>query len=484
MSKDQGEHESALLGARDLAMIKKLLVAAFSWLVVPSVEVYDGTYRTLFPSDACAMSNDTRIREANIDEAAWKRASKDLAHISLALNGFFHGSENVSRTALPVSDVARTDVAVLVLRIYFVDVLRVLIRIAYGNLPEELASAAQNAQSGLHTLLESLPTSIGLAALRGVPAVSALSSNTQGKRPRIPPFVREHAARLLSAQLLRPEGVRSLLIGMLGANEADMLSGDIGDESADGDSMCLSHAATFKRLEGATRLLTTPPKGISRNSYYKTILPHVLTVLDPVPPPNTTPVHGLHRRAAAFTVMRMFERSPDVVHATMGPCVFHVLLGTRACAHDIDRAVRLLGSLVLLAPPSPDFVQSMIAPLATRLLQLDTFLEQTALAKIQWNDQKPTRDTLKNEVHELLHTWLRLGAYKEINTVLLRAMHAGCAQGNCAWHETKQGIELIPVKYVRGLLTQPVYNRGNEPGKFFPEQNPVIRPTKTKAISG
>ena len=109
---------------------------------------------------------------------------------------------------------AHTDVAILVMRMYFVDVLRVLIRLAYG-------CSSTHAHALLDALLEALPTMSVLTALRSVPMPSALASSasatsgekSQSKRPLQPPprFVREQCARLLSLQLLRPSGTRSLL---------------------------------------------------------------------------------------------------------------------------------------------------------------------------------------------------------------------------------------------------------------------------------
>lgn len=233
----QGSEPAALLGARDLGIIRQLLTASFAWLVVPLVEEYDAAYGILYPSLAARVSDDARIHEAGEDEALWQSANTGLVRVARVFLALLQpGDPSASHTALPVSRVARTDVAVLVLRIYFVDVLRVLVRVSFGPAPAEFSDDTQEAQQQLHALLEALPTSIDLAALRSVPAVSALSSHVRGGAPRVPDFVREHCGRLLSVQLLRPEGVRSLLIGVLGTNEADMLSGDIGDDLGDADS--------------------------------------------------------------------------------------------------------------------------------------------------------------------------------------------------------------------------------------------------------
>lgn len=233
-----GTEQPALFGARDLTTIKRLLTVAFAWLVIPAIESYDASYDVLYPSSARAMSNTQRIHEASDDDSSMEKASETLMRIAQVFCELFQRAPSaVSNTALPVSDVARTDIAVLVLRVYFVDVLRVFLRISFGPSAAVPFPTKETIQNRLHELLEALPTSVNLAVLRSVPAVSALSSHVRGGAPRVPGFVRENCARLLSAQLLRPEGVRSLLIGLLGANEADMLSGDLNDDAGDSDSM-------------------------------------------------------------------------------------------------------------------------------------------------------------------------------------------------------------------------------------------------------
>ncbi|WFC94922.1 hypothetical protein MBRA1_001560 [Malassezia brasiliensis] len=408
----QGSEPAALLGARDLGIVKQLLTASFAWLVVPLVEAYDAAYGVLFPTLASRMPDDARIHEVEEDETLWHSANMDLVRVARVFLALLQpGEPSASHTALPVSRVARTDVAVLVLRVYFVDVLRVLVRMSFGPTPKEFADDAQEAQRQLHALLEALPTSIDLAALRSVPA------------------------------LLRPEGVRSLLIGVLGANEADMLSGDIGDDLGDADT-------TFKRLDGATKLLTTPPKGMGRAAYYEAILPHVLSVLDPVTPQHTTPVHGMHRRAAAFTLMRMYERSADAVRNSLSPVVFDVLGANRASAAEVDRALRLLAAAVLLSPPSPDFIQFLVGTNAVRLFALDSFVDQAPAAKVAVTDETRSLETQRNEVREVLHTWLRLGAIHEVGDTLGQVLDKAGSADTAVWQSSKTGVHLVPQEYV------------------------------------
>ena len=106
MSYSEPSDGAPLLGARDLSMLKKLVAVTFAWLVVPATSAFDRTY----PSNV------------------------DLSDLVTAFHVLLHKSDAApaADTALPVSPLAHTDVAVLVMRVYLVDVLRILIRMAYG----------------------------------------------------------------------------------------------------------------------------------------------------------------------------------------------------------------------------------------------------------------------------------------------------------------------------------------------------------------
>ncbi|PKI85735.1 hypothetical protein MVES1_000271 [Malassezia vespertilionis] len=405
------------LSTRNLAMLKQLISMCFAWLIVPLTDQYDTAYAEMYP----AMAS-TSIVELPTQDTA-ERTMIDLAAVAHVFALLFHkGTHDIAHSALPLSSTAQTDIAVLLQRVYLADVLRVLIRLAYGPSPESGKNVRETAREELDTVLGALPTMTALGALRSVPLPSALSQRRDAKRaPRIPPFVRTQSGRLLSMQLLRPEGVRSLLIGMLGANENDMLSGDIGDEVDEGDT-------SFMRLDGVTRLLTVPPKSMLVRAYYLEIIPHVLSVLDPVVPPGVTPVHGMHRRAAAFTLMRMVERDADAVAQALHAPLFDVLGkdATQADEARVDRALRLLGAAVLLAPPSPDLLDFLVSPLVVRLLSLDTFLRRADANRVVPESER-RHTTQLHEVDNVLHTWIRLAPTHSTADALIHAVAASLA---------------------------------------------------------
>lgn len=410
MSYSEPSDGAPLLGARDLSMLKKLVAVTFAWLVVPATSAFDRTY----PSNV------------------------DLSDLVTAFHVLLHKSDAppAADTALPVSPLAHTDVAVLVMRVYLVDVLRILIRMAYG-------SASALALSMVQDMLDTLPTTTMLSALRSVPtrsvfAASPSSDDTSASiTPSVPAFVGETCARLLSQQLLRPAGVRSLMIGMLGANEDDLLECEV-----DFDSNAIS-----QRLDGLARLLSTPPKDMDRPTYYMKITPHILDVLDPVTPPGTTPVHGTHRRAAAFTCMRMHEADAKSMQAALDTNLWRVLepASDPPSPAQIDMVLRRMFAAVTLAPPSPPWIHAACARMMHRFLALDTHLHMPTLTP---RSIDALRDTQAANLQETLLTWFRVCSEDEIVSTLHSALRRSL-DDTWHWYDVPEGGV--------GLVERPIF---------------------------
>lgn len=379
------------LGAKDLRHLETLLSLAFTWFVVPCLGRWD---------------------EELAKDAPWDAAANALVP--------FIASVASQRTS--------SDLALRLHRLYDVDMLRVLLRAAYSD-----TTYRAEAERALHTLLDVWPTLQSLAALRRAPHASASDSTPR----RCPLFVRDNAARLCTQLLLRTDGVRAFLVGMLGAHENDMLRGDVGDELTEGDAL-------FQRLSGVAQLLCAPPKDMPRASYYAKMVPLLLRVLDPVTPPGTTPVHGVHRRAAAFTLVRMHERHAQSVMDALSAPIHDVLTHKTgpATPADVDRALRLLSAVVTLAPPAPDWIQALCTPLVASLLALDTLWAQPPLPSVQVvAADAPSRTSLATPVRDVLHTWMRLVPEAALCTSLDAALQHALVTGAPRWIETPQGVQ-------------------------------------------
>lgn len=400
-----------LLGSRDLSMLKKLVAVTFAWLIVPAILAFDKAY----PSKI------------------------DLDDIVTAFHLILRRGEQDMGSALPVSPMAHTDVAVLIVRVYLVDVLRVLVRMAYGQ-DSELAHTM------LRDVLDTQPTITMLSALRSVPKPSVINPSVAfapdevptHNTANVPSFVREQCARLLSMQLLRPAGVRSLFIAMLGAGEDDMLSGDMdADDKSGGDALS-------QRLDGLARLLGSPPKGTTRAAYYMDIVPHILAVLDSVTPPGTTPVHGTHRRAAAFTLMRMFELDGKAMLTALDVHMWQVLRPHAGqvppAPADIDTVLRRLYAMVTLAPPAPHWIHSAVSGVMLRCLALDTHFHMPSSGP---KAVDALRDAQASNLNKMLDTYFGLCSEDEIVSTLHDVL-VSSLDDTWQWSDAPQGgVELV-----------------------------------------
>lgn len=407
--------DAPLLGARDLALLKRLVALAFAWYVVPAIDAFD----------AEASASLLQVHDNGTSPALGV-----LQQVSQTLQSLLTEASPSHASALPTTALARTDVATLVVRTYLSDLFRVWMRVAYADPP------STDAQRMLERVLRLSPTRSALGALRSVPMPSALSQ----AQVRPPPFVREHVARLLSLQLLRPDGVRAFLQAMLGEQDSDLMASDVGDDVAEGDAL-------FQRLDGVAKVLSTPPKHMARAEYYEAMAPQLLDLIDPVPPPGTTPVPGTHRRAAAFVLERMYQRNAaatahmltTLVHQPFAP---RDAQATPPAPDAVDRALRRLTAMVTLAPPAPDWVHAACAPVSDRLLSLDSFVHQPATTGISDVTASRARSEQAADTHAVLHTWLRLGPEDEVRASLSRAL-SNVLDDEWDWTHTPNGVACV-----------------------------------------
>ncbi|WFD34978.1 hypothetical protein MCUN1_001824 [Malassezia cuniculi] len=340
--------KDATLGARDNAVLNRLLSVVANWLVTPSVTEFDSAFSRLYADSA----QHTLTETCDSDISAYDAAAASLKSTANAFERVL---------------ASKNDLSSAIIRIYLADVLKVALRVAY-------ALEVQQQISFIDTLLSSVPAQNAMAALR---RASARDSGA----PPVPKPVRDNAARLLSAQLVRPDGVRALIVGVLGS---DGLDGD-RDES-------------LQRLEGVATILTTPPKYTPASTHVERLVPSLLAITD-----ASSDAAQVARRAAVFTLVKLHEKYRDAVRDTLAKEIFVQLSQSGTPATAIKRVC----ALALLAPPSPDWMHEMVAPAIGSLLSLDTF----AWLRTGVHDEKIVRivDELADMARETVHAWLRIG---------------------------------------------------------------------------
>lgn len=465
-SKGVQPKEDVGLGIKDVKLVTTLQSLASRWALSTRIKAYDQALFSLAPKgfsgskakDAAKLSSENRfqevdedaeVRERAIARAAFNTARKDLAGVAdrwMAILAANNASE-----AQEASISASTDVVTVMLRVGIVDYLSSLLRLGFGpnvsiaaptSGPPVKDSIQKQTAAATTQLLRFLSTHSAMSALS---SVIALSDAKLGA----PSFVKAVSSRLLSAQLLRPEGVRSLFIITFGGSD---LAEAAGLEDATGQNEGISTAVpgtnSLKRFEQCARLLLTPPQGMPVDVYMTIILPRLLDILAPNldPSSNVTPPPQEQMRAAGFVLTRISERDPVLFSQALHERVYSKFCpsvpATRSSAgteaesdsvivtspEELDRAVSTLSSFLLFSEPSPTFFTLLFQSILPQLLTLYNMLSAPKQAagkgKIRSLESGGARDRLKAGITNFLKTWVRLVDAKQGATVLVQAVQA------------------------------------------------------------
>lgn len=437
------------LGIKDVKLVTTLQSLAAKWALSTRINAYDKSLFSLAPKafsqaqdkqSATKLTQHNRFQEIDQDAELQERA-KARAQFNAARVDLFGVVERWMSLLATGSASATTDVVTIMLRVGIVDYLSSLLRLGFG--PSTLSEPTAISQSGATPTKDTIQKHTATATtqllrfLSTHSAMSALSTVIAHADSKLgaPSFVRAMSSRLLSAQLLRPDGVRSLFIITFGG-------ADIADSAAQlerrGEETGTAAPGTnsLKRFEQCAKLLLTPPQGMPIEDYLPIILPNLLDILAPnlsassaiTPPPQE------QMRAAGFVLTRISERYPklflDAMHARVYS-KFNPSAETAAPAHtsdtdantasdsivavspqDLDHAISTLSSFLLFSEPSPTFFTTLFEPILPQLLTLYDYLhvpQQTAgKAKVRSLESASHTDRLKAEVSNFLKTWVRL----------------------------------------------------------------------------
>lgn len=472
-SKGVQPKEDVGLGVKDVKLVTTLQSLASRWALSSRIKAYDRALFSLSPNskaetNAALLSSQNRFEEIDDEDDAHRRhaavlafetARTDLAIEIDALIAILSDVATPHSTGGPSSTL--TDVVTVVLRVGIVDYLSSLLRLGFGPLPPTLPDAPpqprsasvkdaiqKRAAAATNQLLRFLSTHSAMSAL------SSVISHSDAKLG-VPSFVKAISSRLLSAQLLRPDGVRSLLIITFGTGdltEAAELNAADGQSTAPHTGTQEPGSNSLKRFEQCARLLLTPPQGMPVDVYMPVILPNLLDVLAPHPNAavTLTPPPQEQMRAAGFVLTRISERHPalfasalqDRVYAHLSPALPHAAAastsGTTADARaesvvvassaELERALATLSSFLLFSEPSPTFFTALFDPILPQLLTLYHLLctptSGTGKAKVRSVESGGQRDSLQVEVGNFLKTWLRLVDAQHGADALVRAIQA------------------------------------------------------------
>lgn len=459
--------EDVGLGIKDVKLVTTLQSLASRWALSRRIKAYDQSLFTLAPKGFASAQSKTgsvkltphnRFEEVNEDaevqerthaRAAFTHARQDLYSVVDKWMTILMAQTSTSTPGAFMS--ASTDVVTVILRVGIIDYLSSLLRLGFGpntsseaSVPVAPGSAPvkdavqKRAAAATTQLLKFLSTHSAMSALSSVIAHSDHQAAT-------PSFVKSASSRFLSAQLLRPDGVRSLfIITFGGADLADSLEPNGADGKSEGTGTAPPGTNSLKRFEQCARLLLTPPLGMPVNVYMPIVLPNLFDILAPNLDPSShiTPPPQEQMRAAGFVLTRISERHPQLFASAVHDRVyskFRPSLPTSAEAAagaeldpvivtssmDLDRAVSTLSSFLLFSEPSPIFFTALFEPILPQLLTLYGVLhapkQPAGKGKVRSLEAGGQRDRLKAEVSNFLRTWVRLVDAKHGATSLIRS---------------------------------------------------------------
>ncbi|KAG6821255.1 hypothetical protein H0H93_002365 [Arthromyces matolae] len=349
-----GLDEPPLIGTRDLKELKTLLSIVFRWGIDP-------LYAKVNLALPHASPSLTSQRIFELDESSEVYASLSRMISDLLALVFPDG---------PGGRVPQTLITTTIIEKHAVDLLKPCILI--GWLPKSLASdlrpvfdAARPMTMRFLNYLTPLQTITGLGSI--------LSSS-----PRPLPYVRKLCISLLSQQLMRPHGVRSLCAAVFGES----------DSPADDTSI--------DKMLHITRVLQSVPANMNAEEYFSQLIPKVVALLAPQEPTE-------NKRVAAFAVSRFLSADSETQHRdVISKITLAALLDSFSpVANQSDKktsissALDTLITLVANADPSPTLISTLLSPILPTLYSMLHSVDQT----------KAVDPTLREPLRGLLITW-------------------------------------------------------------------------------
>ena len=491
--------EEVGLGVKDVKLVTTLQSLASKWALSTRIKAYDealfslapkGFYRSQSKHDLAELTPNNRFQEIDQDAQVQQRTSA-RASLQSARTDLFsvverwmsvltaHASSLTSGNFLRANT---TDVVTVMLRVGIVDYLSALLRLGFGpNVLAESAPLSRSASAPNKDAIQKQTAAATTQLLRFLSthsAMSALSSvivHSDSKRGA-PCFIKAVSSRLLSAQLLRPDGVRSLFIITFGSSD---LAEAAEEENSTGSAAPGTNS--LKRFEHCARLLLTPPQGMPVEVYMPIILPNLLDILAPdlSASSNLTPPPQEQMRAAGFVLTRISERHPELFSQAMHNRVYSKFCASTPGAdalskeesestlvvspEELDHAVSTLSSFLLFSEPSPTFFAALFEPILPQLLTLHHFIHtanrDAGKGKVRSLESGGHADRLKSEVSKFLKTWARLVDAKHGATSLIQSIQAaekgiGYSQRSADEHRGvfwSQEAEGISIRYGTSL---------------------------------
>lgn len=206
-----------------------------------------------------------------------------------------------------------------------------------------------------------------------LPLLSSVSSSQSSSQdtPPTPPFVRKFATRVLSAQLLRPGGMSSLISTVMS------LDAESTPPQSDMDT------SPTRKLDRLVTLLITPPQGMPQDVFLaEHTVPTLLALLTGTDGTNqSTQAREAFASVAAYTFHRILLTHQALLEAKLRPLTWDRLSSPTpsssespiilASSDDLASSIDALHLLTSHAPAvASEWIRWLVTPVAHRLWQL------------------------------------------------------------------------------------------------------------------
>ncbi|KXN90255.1 hypothetical protein AN958_04046 [Leucoagaricus sp. SymC.cos] len=343
------------IGTRDLGQIRTLLSLVFKWGPIPAAS-----------SSSKVVDLSTVVDDYSL-----------LSEITLRILGLIFPSGVHGK-------LAQSLITTTLLNRHFVDILRPALSL--GWLPKSLNTEGMPVVDSIRPLIMRLLSTVSTS--QTIAALGSILSDSSSQ----PTHVHRACSALLSRQLLRSDGVRGLFGAVFGEEESS--GGDI----------------VVEKLEHVSTLLNAVPAITKPHDYFAHVIPRIIAHLSEKSP-------SAYRRAAAFTISRMFrdDESP-VLRSVKRSIIFNFLHDPFHHVNELDGyslqqlerlpsatkvylrpdvAIDALLTLFSNADPSPSFISELLSPIVPSLYSL-----LYHLVKFKTSDPR-----LKESIHGMLLAW-------------------------------------------------------------------------------
>lgn len=400
-------NSESMIGSRDRQTLKILTDIINNWNLTLLIASYDQAFSSARTKSA------PKLQEIEVEAEATRQSASKLNNARLLLWKSISRLDHIFNVVNIAEDlfVLRT----LLFESCCINTLAGAIRIGWG--PVQLPTSVQQEDDKLKKqgklvvthLLKGMTTS---TALKILPA----AANIIGTSGRVPNayFVKPVTEMLFSAQLLRSDGVKTLLRNTFNNEERGMT----------------------KRLVSVGHLLTNPPTQMPLPVFSSQIIPHLLEIMGELPGemkegvkdvPNTQ-FSSAQKNAACFALSRFYDLVPadtfklicihllDYINPTISNQTSTTEGKVIATEKQIFQAFTLIGAIVKESGPSSSLISNVLGHISIPLFVFYSFLKEQATPSIQTIGQKgKQRQTNKmtETIYELLITYTRLADVEE-----------------------------------------------------------------------